>query len=68
MNFLFLPYTLIITKFIDIFITNKTLDIFSKNIFSIFSIVVLTVAFIVYLNKSDNDNDTQYISSQAKST
>ncbi len=60
-NFLFLPYTLIITKFLDIFITNKTLDISSKNIFSIFSIVVLTVAFIVYINKSDNDNDTQYI-------
>lgn len=60
-NFLFLPYTLIMTKFLDIFITNKTLDISSKNIFSIFSIVVLTVAFIVYINKSDNDNDTQYI-------
>ena len=60
-NFLFLPYTLIITKFLDIFITNKTLDISSKNIFSIFSMVVLTVAFIVYINKSDNDNDTQYI-------
>ncbi|MVO70002.1 hypothetical protein GOD95_00900 [Paeniclostridium sordellii] len=60
-NFLFLPYTLIITKFLDIFITNKALDISSKNIFLIFSMVVLTVAFIVYINKSDNDNDTQYI-------
>lgn len=61
MSFLFLPYTLIITKFLDIFITNKALSISSKNIFLIFSIVALTVAFIVYINKSDNDYDTQYI-------
>lgn len=60
-NFLFLPYTLIITKFLDIFITNKDLDISSKNIFYIFSMVALAVAFIVYINKSDNDDDTQYI-------